>query len=587
MFSSEYFLHFVFANSTDMYYLDSLIQLDLKSYLWYKLKKNRLGYEHIYFVSGSASEITLEVLDQDSYDWYEKKNDHWRKKFIDFFMGAEETFVIKGRTSIRIERDQEKEFCTRILKLMEESTEKEKSAFVFQLSTFSFLFESNKKLLERLIALNDKDNRGSIVVLLASISAGESKDYLLNPNGIFFYKDERNQSLCEDLRAIAAMKQVDLYHQMAKQMKERVIFLNSFSRGQIETLVTSVLMEYPERIGSVQEMEDWIDYLYAWYHSKSFQEQCEWNLEVNQKRYYCELVERLKNQQIWNRLVEQAKCERGQNYDSSLWKILQHRYDIAENEEGEAYIVKEDAFSNRVRSIKFSKEFCKSNGIELAEFERIRQELLTCWNHKSNPGMVTVVTEWLDDIKQAERENNFDSVRRILRALEWGAQNLCVTQEQWKLVDEINTYHQQIIIISNSLYKAKESRSKQRESSSQLLTLMDQSIRVRESILNQCESALLTKVINRDLSQIDMNDVKNLMDENLNLIQNEQKNIDRQINLNQEAREQASISSNQESNVIDEHDKIKTFVEEEKTSKTFTANEEDYKRALKAAGIFK
>ena len=64
--------HLVFANE-DTYYLDSLLKLNLRQYLYYALKET--GYEAVYFLSGEEGNLFLTFGDEASQLLYERYTD--------------------------------------------------------------------------------------------------------------------------------------------------------------------------------------------------------------------------------------------------------------------------------------------------------------------------------------------------------------------------------------------------------------------------------------------------------------------------------------------------------------------------------
>ena len=80
--------HLVFANE-DTYYLDSLLKLNLRQYLYYELKGK--GYESVFFLSGEEGNLFLTFGDARSQTVYERYTEQSAgKKLKNWLWGKEE-----------------------------------------------------------------------------------------------------------------------------------------------------------------------------------------------------------------------------------------------------------------------------------------------------------------------------------------------------------------------------------------------------------------------------------------------------------------------------------------------------------------
>ena len=64
------FVHFVFANGDDRYFLPSLVSMDLDGYLYHLLRQR--GYQGIHFLRGLDEEYLWKIYDEDTRRSYLK-----------------------------------------------------------------------------------------------------------------------------------------------------------------------------------------------------------------------------------------------------------------------------------------------------------------------------------------------------------------------------------------------------------------------------------------------------------------------------------------------------------------------------------
>ena len=71
MFSYNRFWHFVFADETDTYFIESGTGLKFRFYLWYRLCQDE--FREIYFLNGTKRNLRIEFLDPASFGAYNQK----------------------------------------------------------------------------------------------------------------------------------------------------------------------------------------------------------------------------------------------------------------------------------------------------------------------------------------------------------------------------------------------------------------------------------------------------------------------------------------------------------------------------------
>ena len=97
MFRSEKFVELVFADPEDSYCLESGMQMNLDAFLWFQL--SRAGFHGIYFITGTADDCRVEVLDAPSFDQFQNRE---KKGLLKKLFGAPEKTFDRSCRSCRM-----------------------------------------------------------------------------------------------------------------------------------------------------------------------------------------------------------------------------------------------------------------------------------------------------------------------------------------------------------------------------------------------------------------------------------------------------------------------------------------------------
>ncbi|MBQ9148095.1 MAG: hypothetical protein IJX69_00855 [Oscillospiraceae bacterium] len=297
------FVHFVFANNKDCYFLPSLVRLDLNSYLYYQLKDQ--GYEGIFFVSGMDGEFLLSLYDEDAREIYRKHGRRNTWGLAGIFSGDE------LRNTRSVPTLGAADTALRLTNILKKSRN---LAFVFRLDCFCEIFGENRDLLTQFSRTGHKylEQNGNILVLQAPMTASGSLPYLTDRNGVFARSE--GTDLCTELRQILEQEHaVKLYEQLSRDLGRRCVFLNTFSRENMELLVKSFyLVEKPDEQATLQDVRDLSDFLWAWYASVRLRRITGPILSENETRHFSFLLKDLQNTATWlrvHRAMDQLRSE--------------------------------------------------------------------------------------------------------------------------------------------------------------------------------------------------------------------------------------------------------------------------------------
>ncbi len=324
--------HFVFANE-DMYFLKSLVRLNLRQYLYVQLKKKQ--YKAVYFISGEEGRYQVEFGDNRSEELYEK----YRKQgILNFFRIKEEEHIFSFKNM--------ELFFNQVLEMMK----REKNmAFVFEIQMFAEV-SSYPELISEIIKQSEKNyGREHLFLIHAPTAAEGSKRYLADPSGIFqsdlfpliseiIKQSEKNygrehlflihaptaaegskryladpsgifqSDLFPKIQRIFRKQNVPIYEKMVDEMENRISFLNDWNRGEIISMLRFLLMGNRQYFQNYLGMEEiYADIILAWYRNEQFRRDYPLGLPEN-KRYVRKVVyESLLDEHIFSKLHALAK----------------------------------------------------------------------------------------------------------------------------------------------------------------------------------------------------------------------------------------------------------------------------------------
>lgn len=290
MFSYNKFLHFVFADETDSYFIESGTEIRFYSYLWYQLCKS--GFEGTYFLEGTKQNLRLEILDATSFYAYHPKS------FFQVFS--------RQRRYCKEERVQRVENLTKFYSWMFSQIKKGRQAFVVPLDTFCSLLEGPEmeKLLDKLIDLSGQKTQ-SILILTASMQSEETLKMLQGK--VFRYCNTYGQPFCRELYNILYKKeQISFYKAVYEELGGEAVFLNVFNREQIRQLVYAAQYRQTKEFCPEIELEAIMDYIYYWCRSESMRDNEHILTDSFKWMRFADLYKQMSNETTWRKLRKAA-----------------------------------------------------------------------------------------------------------------------------------------------------------------------------------------------------------------------------------------------------------------------------------------
>lgn len=252
-------LHFVFGNEDDNYYLDSLLCVDFKRYMYLSLKES--GYKYVYFIDGQEEKFCLSIFDKSSFDAFvDCYKQSGRKGFKLFFKKqTEEEYSMEHPFS---------DISVPVLTLVELMKSNAKVAVVFSIQAMNELRNSTDAIngFEK-IAMKYANKHHALIVY-ASPAAEESKDILMSEDSVF----------SSELFALHKLYQkrgkIRVYKQLSDKYGEQCVhYLNRLELKELKNLVLYHFMNDISYYGEYLEYaSDMAGYIYMLYHSEDFRD---------------------------------------------------------------------------------------------------------------------------------------------------------------------------------------------------------------------------------------------------------------------------------------------------------------------------
>ncbi|MCI9068262.1 MAG: hypothetical protein HFI65_06285 [Lachnospiraceae bacterium] len=290
MFSYNRFLHFVFADETDSYFIESGTGVRFRFYLWYRLCQDE--FKEIYFLGGTRQNLRIEFLDPASFYAYGSKP----------FLGV----FGKAKSYDRNDRVRQVENPARYCDWMEKQLKKGRQAFVIPLDVFESLASGagGERFLDGLINLAGQKTE-SAVILTAPIQGEETRRLLGGP--AFEHCDGNGRRLCPELYEILHRKErAGLYEALFEELDGAAVFLHVYDKEQIRSLVRAVQFKQEREICGEVELEAVAEYLYCWCRSRNLRESSAVLPFPKKSLRFADLYSQLQNETAWRKLRKAA-----------------------------------------------------------------------------------------------------------------------------------------------------------------------------------------------------------------------------------------------------------------------------------------
>lgn len=203
MYSTNDFIHYVFADYNDTYYARSLQKLTLDEYLWHEL--HNASYNVVYYLSAKDNRFSLKTYGDKSANTDIFSPIKAEKKLMHWF----ESVFLSGSTPCAV-------VCT--------------------LFDFCRIFEqkSYRAVLEKLMDIQKNMRRTGILILIAPKYAEESMSLFLKSS---VFDRIGSECLCQSVDNIRRMSVCHMYAELKKSKKDACIFLNRFTETNIKSIL--------------------------------------------------------------------------------------------------------------------------------------------------------------------------------------------------------------------------------------------------------------------------------------------------------------------------------------------------------------
>lgn len=442
MFSSKKFLHYVFAEQTDEYFTKGLLRFQgLQDYLTFLLKT--AGYEDTFFVSGRKS---MQVATM--------KEDALKAGFFDLFSKVESRDQL-----YYMNMNPDKFWRWMKNRLMKEK----KQAFVFYLKEFVNFFSARDRevYLKECIRFNQEyggSAEGNIIVLYAGMEAGDSQPYFVDPQGIFQQRTSDGACLDSILADITDPSRdlIPLYQEMRKEMANQVYFFNDNKAATIETILKRKQLYQNQYVLSAADRKEmaWMIYYLMHVHSLRIDTGIDY---IKPRMTHKELLTLLENEAKWRHL--KSKLEELQASYQRMGRpfLAGMKEDYLAHAMGQECMIASSLLMNKAREISLEK--LNMFPSEKESFKACIHTMETIWNKSINREVSTWLLRFLERLHKEENQENRDSVRVLVKAVESSVRLLtvssdCITDAQlqnlenyeiWlKKCDELNELIQEI-----------------------------------------------------------------------------------------------------------------------------------------------
>lgn len=441
MFSYYRFLHFVFADETDTYFIESGTGIKFRFYLWYQLCKDE--FKEIYFLNGTKQNLKIEFLDRASFQAYQSKS----------ILGV----FGKAKSYDRNDRVQPVENLAKYYAWMTKQLKKGRQAFVIPLDVFESLVSGadGEQFLEELIDLAGQKTESTIV--LSAFPESEETRKLL-AGAAFRHKSPSGRRLCGELYDILHKKElVSLYEALYEEMDGAAVFLNVYDRNQLRRLVYAAQYRQAKEVCSEIELEAVTDYLYCWCRSRNMRRGGA-ALEVPKKSIrFAGLYEQLQSEITWRKLRKAAASF----YESKKSKRIETLYpDLARRMDG-FYCGEADCYEALAKAADAvmleGYRDCGGSREDIQWFEQFKDQVHTPVNWELNGTVEVYVLGYLKRLDSAvlsgfgenrrgdslDAEDAVHQVSQIIEALNFGRRYLWEKpgeEEQKEILDICELY---------------------------------------------------------------------------------------------------------------------------------------------------
>jgi hypothetical protein len=412
LFESNELVHFVFADDGDLYYRESLLQLDMNQYLWFGLKET--GYNNIFFLNAADN---FESFEMKTFD--ESSSEIFKPKWLSMYSTV-----------------------TQFQRWMSGQL-KDRAAIVCPLADFCRMFEK-EEWQASIKELANTSKRTGILVLTAPRYLEDTRDFLLSSS--VFEASSDGKCLCPAIDAMRKSKDCNMYAELKNSMGDRFVFLNTFTKDNIKNLLTHVLIEQNE-IGRIRQglgLDALTGYLNYYLNCPGMrQKEPLFDIdETSADLSFRALYKKINSGDVIRKLFARTA---GVLSEGGIQEVLERRY--GKMEQSEVQIFRKDELICRCMRLQLPSGIEKTKEQEKSQrtLYLVKNLLQSPRNCVENENVKNSLKTFLDMTREANDERDYGTYRRALDSVKF-----CV---QWLYVEKGTEKEKEICRILGELEK--------------------------------------------------------------------------------------------------------------------------------------
>lgn len=431
MFSGHKALYFTFSGEGETFFLDGLLRLKLKDYLWYQL--HRCGYRYIIFMTVSGgNKIEVFIPDKESFSANKYGQGVFAQKTLWTAKGDET--AVKNR--ITVNRAAASEW------LQYKLTEEANTAVVTDIRTLDALFP--KTLWDRSGALIQavRAEKGTLVLTAPMEMSRDELALFVGKDSLFSQLSSR-RAVCMPLYEIAMSPQeVPVFEELKRIIPEQVIELGCLSAERLMPMLRQVEFARDENWSS-NEFYDILNFLLYWLYNEDLKRDSGGLFEnikgtLTAAKLYDTLIgegmtalrERIR---VQRQVYALKHKDAGEN--TPLQLMLKERYGAKPQPNAESRVVLDEHILYIVSGMSWPEEYqkCESDfhfvRVEKQDWERMRRDVRKPYNRKLTDARMKRLNRYSDAVRRAQQEHDPETVCRAGNLLMFAASNMYTNAE--------------------------------------------------------------------------------------------------------------------------------------------------------------
>ena len=431
MFSGHKPVYFTFSGEGETFFLDGLLRMKLKDYLWYQL--HRCGYRYIIFITLSAgNKVELFIPDKESFA---------ANRYGQGVFSQKTLWSVKGddpAAKNRLTASRTAAYEWMIYKLAEENT-----AVVMDIETLDALCP--KTFWDRAGALTQAlhTEKGTLVLTAPMEISREELALYVGKSSLFSQLSSR-RAACMPLYEISASPQEKpVFEELMQSLPEQVLELGCLSADRLMPMLRQVEFARDEDWSS-NEFYDILNFLLYWLYNEDVKRDSGGLFgsikgSITAGKLYDALTgdgmtalrERIRVQrQIY--FMNHPKA----GESTSLQMMLRERYGPKPQPHAESRVVLDEHILSMVSGIAWPEEYkkCESDfhfvRVEKADWEQMQRDVRKPYNKKLEDARMRPLQKYSDALRRARVKNDPETVCRAGNMLMFIASNMYTASDE-------------------------------------------------------------------------------------------------------------------------------------------------------------